>query len=100
MVFQNLVMEVVSLSMKLKINTRSLTKVELVGADDMIGKVLWTSKTLNMQGFAPAKNILFQDNQSAMLLESKGLDSAGKCMRHLDVRYFYHGLGAAWGSRN
>ena len=61
----------------------------MVGADDMIGKVLLISKCLNMQGFAPAKNILFQDNQSAMLLESKGMDSAGKRMRHLDVRYFF-----------
>ena len=29
-----------------------------------------------------------QDNCLAMLLETKGISSAGKRMRHMDVRYF------------
>ena len=30
-----------------------------------------------------------QDNRLAMLLETKGISSAGKRMRHMDVRYFF-----------
>ena len=42
-----------------------------------------------MQGSTPTRNILMQDNQSAMLLETKGNSSAGKGMRHLDVHYYF-----------
>ena len=41
-----------------------------------------------MQSFAPRGNIIMQDNCLAMLLETKGISSAGKRMRHMDVRYF------------
>ena len=35
------------------------------------------------------KNILFQDNKSAILLENNGKRSAGKRSRALNVRYFF-----------
>ena len=35
------------------------------------------------------RNILFQDNKSAILLESNGKRSAGKRSRALNVRYFF-----------
>ena len=35
------------------------------------------------------KNILYQDNKSAILLETNGRRSAGKCSRALNVRYFF-----------
>ena len=34
-------------------------------------------------------NILYQDNKSAILLESNGRTSAGKHSRALNVRYFF-----------
>jgi hypothetical protein len=34
-------------------------------------------------------NILYQDNQSATLLEKNGTRSSGKRTRHLDIRYFF-----------
>ena len=77
---------VISSSSKQKLNTRSSTEAELVGCDDAIGKILWT---LRLQGFAPQQNIIYQDNQSAILLEKKGFSSAGKWMRHINVRYFF-----------
>ena len=35
------------------------------------------------------RNIIFQDNQSAILLETNGRRSAGKRLRALNVRYFF-----------
>ena len=43
---------------------------------------------LKEQGIALDQNVLFQDNQSAMLLEKKGRASCGKRTRALNIRYF------------
>ena len=51
--------------------------------------MLWTSQFLEAQGYPVRKNILFQDNRSAMLLETNGRTSAGKRSRHLNIRYFF-----------
>ena len=79
----------INTSIRQKLNTRSSTEAELVGVDDCISKVLWTSKFLKGQGLPPTQNIILQDNKSAIILETKGNASAGKRMRHLDVRYFF-----------
>ena len=72
-----------------KLNTRPGIETDLVGVNDCIGKVIWTATFLKMQDSAPTRNILMQDNRSAMLLETKGNSSAGKRMRHLDVHYYF-----------
>jgi hypothetical protein len=41
------------------------------------------------QGYPVKENVLFQDNQSAMLLEEKGQQSAGKRSRHLNIRLVF-----------
>ena len=41
------------------------------------------------QGYPVEANVLFQDNSSAMKLESNGRASAGKRSRHLDIKHFY-----------
>ena len=43
---------VLSKSTKQKLNTRSLTKSELVGAYDMLGLLLWCKYFLEAQGFS------------------------------------------------
>ena len=78
-----------SISRKQKLNTKSSTEAELVGADDVLSDVLWTNNFMKAQGYEPIKTVLFQDNTSAMLLEKNGRDSAGKRSRHVDVRYFF-----------
>ena len=78
-----------SMSSKQKMNTKSSTEAELVAADDVSGQIIWTRYFLEAQGFGIKDNILYQDNQSAMLLEKNGLSSAGKRSRHLNVRLFY-----------
>ena len=76
-------------SRKQRLNTRSSTEAELVAVDDFIGMVLWTNNFLEAQGYGIGKNILYQDNRSAMLLEENGRASAGKRSKHLNVRYFF-----------
>ena len=78
-----------SISKKQKVNTRSSTEAELVATDDIAAQVLWTQNFLRAQGVEIKKNIVYQDNQSAMLLEQNGRASAGKRSRHLDIRYFF-----------
>ena len=80
---------IITMSKKQKLNTRSSTEAELVGADDAATMILWTGLFMEQQGYSLNKNILFQDNKSAILLESNGKRSAGKRSRALNVRYFF-----------
>ena len=79
----------IGLSKKQKLNTRSSTEAELVGADDAATMILWTGLFMEKQGYPLEKNILYQDNKSAILLEKNGRRSAGKRSRALNVRYFF-----------
>lgn len=79
----------VSMSKKQKLNTRSSTEAELVGADDAMTMVLWTKLFLEAQGYEVQSNVLFQDNQSAMLLEKNGKRSSSQRTRALNIRYFF-----------
>ena len=58
--------------MKQKLNTRSSTKSELVGVDDMMPMILWTHYFLEAQGYTVKDNIVSQDNKSAILLSKNG----------------------------
>ena len=78
-----------SISRKQKLNTRSSTEAELVGADDVSTMILWTKLFLEDQGYQVEKNILFQDNKSAILLETNGKKSSSKRTRALNIRYFF-----------
>ena len=80
---------VISNSTKQKINTRSSTEAELVGVDDMVSHVLWTKNFLNGQGYTGTSTVIYQDNQSAILLETNGQKSAGKRSKHIAVRYYF-----------
>ena len=44
---------------------------------------------MDSQGYPLEKNTMFQDNKSAILLETNGKQSAGKRSRALNVRYFF-----------
>jgi hypothetical protein len=76
-------------SLRQKLNTRSLTEAELVGADDAIGMIMWTRLFLESQGYDVRDTKLYQDNQSAMLLERNGRRSTSKRTRHINIRYFF-----------
>ena len=78
-----------SLSTKQKINTRSSTEAELVGVNDAMSLIIWTRNFLEDQGFSIKDNVVFQDNESAMLLERNGRASSSKRTRHIEIRYFF-----------
>ena len=80
---------ITSKSSKQKINTKSSTEAELVGASDFILQTMWTTCFLKDQGYAVQSNIFYQDNQSAILLEKNGRSSCGEKSRHINIRYFF-----------
>jgi hypothetical protein len=51
--------------------------------------VLWSRLFLEAQGFSVTDNILYKDNQSAMLLEKNGKMSSSRRTRHLEIRFFF-----------
>ena len=50
---------------------------------------IWTQYFLEAQGYAVKDSIVYQDNQSAMLMEKNGRASSGKQTRHINIRYFF-----------
>ena len=75
-------------SNKHKLNTRSSTEGEIVAVDDMILQLLWSRLFMKAQGFVVRDNILYQDNKSAMLLETNGRASSSKRTRHIKIQYY------------
>jgi hypothetical protein len=80
---------ITGVSKKQKINTRSSTESELVGADDMLPQIMWTRYSIDSQGFNVDKSILYQNNLSAMLLEKNRKQSSSKRTKHIRVCYFF-----------
>ena len=56
------------LSKKQRLNTRSSTEAELVGADDVATQILWTKHFMEVQGYMIKENILHQDNKSTIFI--------------------------------
>jgi hypothetical protein len=57
--------------------------------DDGGNLILWTKLFLEAQGCVISTNTVFQDNQSAILLEVNGKRSSSKRTRALNIRYFF-----------
>jgi hypothetical protein len=76
-------------STRQKLNTRSSTEAELVGVNDVMPQVLWTRYFLEAQGYGVKDSVVYQDNQSAILLEKNGKASSSKRTRHINIRYFF-----------
>ena len=51
--------------------------------------ICWTRYFLESQGYGVFENILYQDNQSAILLEKNGKASSSKRAKHINIRYFF-----------
>ena len=54
------------------INSRSSTKLEIIVVDNHMSGVIWTLRFLGDQGLKVNENIVYQDNQSAILMERNG----------------------------
>jgi hypothetical protein len=76
-------------SLKQKINVKSSTEAEVVGASDYLPWVIWVIKFMHHQGFDMDTSIFYQDNLSAMKIEKNGRKSCGQKSRHIDIRYFF-----------
>jgi hypothetical protein len=79
----------ISISRKQKPNTRSSTEAELVAVDDVSNLILWTRLFLDEQGYRISRNVIHQDNKSAMLLERNGKRSSSQRTRAINIRYFF-----------
>jgi hypothetical protein len=79
----------ISISRKQKLNTRSSTEAELVAVDDVSNLILWTKLFLDEQGYRISRNVIHQDNKSAILLERNGKRSSSKRTRAINIRYFF-----------
>ena len=78
----------ISMSKKQKLNVRSSTEGEIVGVDDAAGQMMWSKYFLEAQGYS-VEVILYQDNLSAMLLETNGRASSGQRTKHIRVRFYF-----------
>merc|ERR1712187_859849 len=76
-------------STKQKIMTSSSTEEELVGVLDTISKILWCRYFMENQGYIVEDVFVYQDNQSAILLEKNEMKSVGKGTIHIKIKYFF-----------
>jgi hypothetical protein len=76
-------------SKRQKLNTRSSNEGELVAVNDVMSQILWTRNFLISQNFNVDDCIIYQDNQSAILLENHSKGSSSKRTRHISIRYFF-----------
>jgi len=78
-----------SKSTKQKLNTKSSTETEIVGASDFLPWSVWTKRFMEAQGHTIKSNIYYQDNESAIRIEKNGRQSCGEKSRHIGIRYFF-----------
>ena len=57
--------------------------------DDSLAYILWARYFLKEQGYDMEPSLLYQDNISAILLETNGKASSSKRTKHIKVKYFY-----------
>ena len=73
---------------KQKLNVKSSTEAELVANSDYIPYNIWLLMCMGMQGYVIKNNILYQDNQSTILMLKNGRNSYTGNSRHIHIRYF------------
>jgi hypothetical protein len=76
-------------SSKQKLNTKSSTEAEVVGTSDYVPYSIHMAMFMKHQGYELKSNVLFQDNQSAIKMETNGRNSCTGNSRHVDIRYFF-----------
>ena len=74
---------------KQKINTKSSTEAELVGASDYLSNTIWVQNFMAAQGYPISQSFFEQDNESTLKMIKNGRASAGSRSKHIDIRYFW-----------
>ena len=80
---------IISILNNQKLNTKSYTEENPIGLDVAMPQLLYTRYFLEAQGYGIDKNILYQDNMSAMLLENNGKKSSTKNTKHINMRFYF-----------
>ena len=78
-----------TMSAKQKLNTKSTTESEFVGASDYLSRPIWTKGFMAAQDQTILETLLHQDNESAIKLEVNGIASSSKRTRHINIKYFF-----------
>lgn len=73
---------------KQKLNTKSSKETKLVGVDNTISNIFGLC-FLEEQGCGTTHATIYQDNKSAILLESKRKISSGKHTKQIKAKYFF-----------
>ena len=76
-------------SSRQKLNTKSSTEAELVGVSEYLPYNLWMNNFFKSQGYDLSKNVIYQDNQSAIRMEKNGRNSCTGNSRHINIRFFF-----------
>ena len=76
-------------SSKQKLNVKSSTEAELVGVSDYLPYNIWLLMFLEAQGYRIVDNVLYQDNQSTILMLKNGRNSCTGNSRHVNIKYFF-----------
>ena len=79
---------VVIYSVKHELNTKILTELEIISADDMLVKMICSLYFIQEHGYSVDQNITYQDNMATMSLEINGSLSSSKCTKHIKARCF------------
>ena len=74
---------------KQRMNTKRLIEWELFAADDQMPHILWMKYFLKWQGYNAKDTILYQDNNSAILLDKNGNNSSSKRTKPISIWYYF-----------
>jgi hypothetical protein len=76
-------------STKQRLNTRSSTETEIIGAGDFMPDISWTRYFMKAQGYGVKDNVVIQDNKISILLENNGKALRSKRTKHINIRYLF-----------
>ena len=65
------------------------TESEVVGTFEYMPYNIWVQNFMEAQGYKLKSNIIYQDNQSAIKMETNGRASCSDRSRHINIRYFF-----------
>ena len=74
---------------KQTLNIKSSTESELVGTSECTPYNLWLIMFMEAQGYYVKDNVLYQDNQSTIIMLKNGRNSCTGNSRHIHIRYFF-----------
>ncbi len=76
-------------SWKHKQMAKRSTEGALYGINDTLDHILWARYFMQEQGYDMEPSLIYQDNMSAILLETNGKFSSLKHTRHIKIKYYH-----------